>query len=55
MSPFTSAEQADGLRRGGDRSENAEASHEPDVLHSTVLLSDTRHDTGLEIDIVTSG
>lgn len=53
MSSFTGAKQADRLRRGGDGSENAEASHKPNVLHSTVLLSDTRHNTGLEIESVT--
>lgn len=53
MSSFTGAKQADRLRRGGDGSENAEASHEPNVLHSTVLLPDTRHNTGLEIESVT--
>lgn len=51
MSSFTGAEQADGLRCGGDRSENAEAPHEPNVLHGTVLLSHTTYDTGLEIEV----
>lgn len=40
---FAGAEQADGLRRGGDRSENAEAAHQPDVLHGTVLLTHTHN------------
>lgn len=55
MPSFAGAEQADRLRRGGDRSENAEAPHEPDVLHGTVLLSHTMHDAGLETGSVDEG
>lgn len=42
VTPFTSAEQTDRLWSGGDGCEDAEATHQPHILHSTVLLTDTR-------------
>lgn len=38
MSAFTGTEKANGLRCCGDRREHTEATHEPHILNSTVLL-----------------
>lgn len=35
---FTGTEQTDGLWCRGNRCKDAEATHQPDILHSTVLL-----------------
>lgn len=42
MSAFTRTQQTDRLWSGGDRREDTEATHQPHVLHSTVLLVDTK-------------
>lgn len=42
MPAFTGTEQTDRLWSGGDRRKDTEATHQPHVLHSTVLLVGTK-------------
>lgn len=44
MPAFTRTEQTDRLWSGRDRRKDTEATHQPHVLHSTVLLVDTKEE-----------